>query len=239
MAHRSPPPPLEAPALASDRWPAFLSFAFFQPTKGPVLHSWDPKDQTMQFCAVFHTRNTNVSQKYNEHAWWQGCLDLDCLQWRNADWLMLQTARHIQTCALKVHCHAIQWFYVEFLRSKMAARRLEAAAPANEKQAFAALFFFTSFELRDQSASGYQTDTFAKSFLSRTKMALEIRSRKWKQKDKFAHEKWGKFMETKTGLHSSTDRSWSSCLGPKIVQDSRGFQVQLRIFRYIVQCTLR
>ena len=30
-----------------------------------------------------------------------------------------------------------------------------------------------------------------------------------------------------------------SCLGPKIVQDSRGFQVQLRIFHYTVQCTLR
>ena len=42
---------------------------------------------------------------------------------------------------LKVHCHAIQCFYVDFLRSKMAARRLEAAAPASEKQAFAALFF--------------------------------------------------------------------------------------------------
>ena len=62
-----------------------------------------------------------------------------------------------------------QWFYVDFLRSKMAARRLEAAAPANEKQAFAALFFFTSFEefeLRDQSTSGYQSVTLEKSFLS-------------------------------------------------------------------------
>ena len=39
---------------------------------------------------------------------------------------------------LKVHCHAIQCFFVDFLRSKMAARRLEAAAPTNEKQAFAA-----------------------------------------------------------------------------------------------------
>ena len=95
-----------------------------------------------------------------------------------------------------------------FLRSKMAARRLEAAASASEEKAFTALFFFTSFELRDQSTSGYQSDTVAKSFLSRTKMGFEIRSRKWKQKDKFAHEKWGKFMETKTGLRSSTNRSW-------------------------------
>ena len=60
----------------------------------------------------------------------------------------------------------------------MAARRLEAAVPANEKQSFAALFFFTSFELRDQSTSGYQSVTLAKSFLSRTKMGFEIRSRK-------------------------------------------------------------
>ena len=30
------------------------------------------------------------------------------------------------------------FFFVDFLRSKMAARRLEPAAPANEKQAFAA-----------------------------------------------------------------------------------------------------
>ena len=88
-------------------------------------------------------------------------------------------------------------------------------------------FFSTSFELRDQSTSGYQSVTLAnaKSFLSRTKMGFEIRSRKWKQKDKFAHEKWGKFMETKTGLRSSTDRSWVVLLR-RSFQDSRGFQVQ-------------
>ena len=44
------------------------------------------------------------------------------------------------TPALKVHCHAIQYFDVDFLRSKMAARRLEAGAPANELQASGALF---------------------------------------------------------------------------------------------------
>ena len=60
----------------------------------------------------------------------------------------------------------------------MAARRLEAAAPANEEKAFAVLFFFTSFELRDQSTSEYQSVTLAKSILSRTKMGFEIRSRK-------------------------------------------------------------
>ena len=107
-----------------------------------------------------------------------------------------------------MHCHAIQWFYVDFLRSKMAARRLEAAAPPTRSRPLQRFLFFTSFELRDQLTSGYQSVTLAKSFLSRTKMGFEIRSRKWKQRDKFAHEKWGKFMETKIGLRSSTDRSW-------------------------------
>ena len=89
----------------------------------------------------------------------------------------------------------------------MAARRLEAVAPANEKQAFVTLSFspVSSFAINRRRG---ESVTLAKSFLSRTKMGFEIRSRKWKQKDKFAHKKWGKFMETKTGLRSSTDRSW-------------------------------
>ena len=41
-----------------------------------------------------------------------------------------------------MRCYAIQCFYVELLRSKMAVRRLEAAAPANELQASATLFLF-------------------------------------------------------------------------------------------------
>ena len=45
---------------------------------------------------------------------------------------------------------------------------------------------FTSFELRDQSTSGYQSVTLAKSFHSRTNMGFEIRSRKRKKKDKLA-----------------------------------------------------
>ena len=107
-----------------------------------------------------------------------------------------------------------------FFRSKMAARRLEAAAPANEKQAFAALFFFTSFELCDQSTSGYQSVTLAKSFLSWTKMGFEIRSRKWKQKDKFAHEKWGKFMELK-----------QACGAPRIDLELSWFEDRSRLAR--------
>ena len=65
----------------------------------------------------------------------------------------------------------------------MAARRLEAAAPANEKQAFAALFFFTSFELCDQSTSGYLSVSYpCKVIPLSDEEGLEIRSRKWKQK---------------------------------------------------------
>ena len=50
-----------------------------------------------------------------------------------------------------------------------------AAAPANEKQAFAVLLFFeyTCFELRDRSTSANQSVTLAK-FLSRTKLGFEI-----------------------------------------------------------------
>ena len=42
---------------------------------------------------------------------------------------------------LKVHCHAIQCFYVDFLLSKLATRRLEATALANKMQALVAIFF--------------------------------------------------------------------------------------------------
>ena len=64
---------------------------------------------------------------------------------------------------LKVHCHAIQCFFVDFLRSKMAARRLKAAAPTNEKQVFAgfcsstdrssAVLVRRSFKTRDLSGA--------------------------------------------------------------------------------------
>ena len=89
----------------------------------------------------------------------------------------------------------------------MAARRLEAAAPANEQHAFAALFFLHSSQLRDRSTSGYQSVTLAKSFLSGWSWTLRY-DQESENKDKVAHKKWGQFMETKTGLRSSTDRSW-------------------------------
>ena len=44
-----------------------------------------------------------------------------------------------QHYCLNVHSNAMQCFNVDFLRSKMAARRLEAVTPANELQALSAL----------------------------------------------------------------------------------------------------
>ena len=60
---------------------------------------------------------------------------------------------------LKVHCHAIECFFVDFLWSKVAARTLDAAAPANEKQTFAAtdrssaVLVRRSFKTRDLSGA--------------------------------------------------------------------------------------
>ena len=90
-----------------------------------------------------------------------------------------------------MHCHAIQCFYVDFLRSKMAARRRKAVAPVKEKQALAALFvFFTCSELRNRSTLEYQSVTLAKSFrnLSRTKLGFEISIKKVKTKS--CPEQW-------------------------------------------------
>ena len=49
------------------------------------------------------------------------------------------------------------FFMSIFLRSKMAARRPEAAAPANELQAWGTLFCSSSWELRNRSTSEYQS----------------------------------------------------------------------------------
>ena len=55
---------------------------------------------------------------------------------------------HKNKAFLKVHCHSIQCFYVEFLRSKMATRRILRTWPL--------FFFFTCSELRDRSMSEHQ-----------------------------------------------------------------------------------
>ena len=120
----------------------------------------------------------------------------------------------------------------------MAARRLEAAAPANEKQASAALFFFTSSELCDRSTSGYQSVTLAKSFLSRTKLGFEIWSRKWKQKDKFALEKWAKIHWNHLKQAGGSPRTIVSWLGPTIVQDSQSFTVSGSVAYILLHSTM-
>ena len=148
--------------------------------------------------------------------------------------------RH-STNILKVHCHDIQWFYVDFCGRKWRRGDSRPRRRPTRSRPLPHFFSFTSFELRDQSTSGYQSVILAKSFLSRTKMGFELRSRKWKQKTS---------LPMKIGVNSwkptlacgapRIDLELSRfCLGPKIVQSSRGFQVQLRRFRYTVQCTLR
>ena len=139
---------------------------------------------------------------------------------------------------LKVHCHAIQCFYVDFLRSKMAARRLEAVAPANESQDLAAFsFFFTCSRASRLIDVGVSVSCSCKVIpLSRTKLGFEIWSRKWK--DKFAHQQWWKISRNPK----------QACRAPRINLDLSWFddrsrlaifQVQLCIFRYTVQYTLR
>ena len=98
---------------------------------------------------------------------------------------------------LKVHCHTIQRG-----RDSRPRRRPTRRRPLPH------LFFFTCSELRDRLTLEYQSVTLAKSFPSPTKLGFEIWSRKWKQNDKFALN-GEKFMESKTGLQSSTDRSWA------------------------------
>ena len=76
--------------------------------------------------------------------------------------------------SFKVHCHAIQCFMSIFLRSKMAARRLEAAALANEWQARRPFFFFNSaVRSFNRLTSENQSVTDAKWFFSRTKSGHE------------------------------------------------------------------
>ena len=69
---------------------------------------------------------------------------------------------------------------------------------------------FSSSSIRDRfSKSAYWPKDYW------TEMGFEIRSRKWKQKDKFAHEKWGKFMETKQACGApriDLELSWSEDL---------------------------
>ena len=112
---------------------------------------------------------------------------------------------------LKVHCHAIQCFYVDFLRSKMAARKLEAAAPTNELPVLGRNFFFTCWELRNWSTSKNQSVVLAKSFLFLSlsdEVGLGGRYDQESEKKSLPISNGEIIMESKTGLQSSMDRSW-------------------------------
>ena len=88
-----------------------------------------------------------------------------------------------------------------FLRSKKAARRLEAAAPPKESQALAAIFF-TCSKLR--STLEYQSVTPAESFLSLGR-SWALRYDQENEKTSLSIDNCEKFMKSKTGLQSSTD----------------------------------
>ena len=99
--------------------------------------------------------------------------------------------------SLKVNCHTIQCFHVDFLRSKIAARRPEAAAPANELQASGALFCSSSLRLRNPCSDRRRTIShLPKSFLSRrtkSTSGFENRSRKCDKKTRLPngrHKQW-------------------------------------------------
>ena len=93
---------------------------------------------------------------------------------------------------LKVHCHAIQWFFVDFFCGRK-WRRGDSRPRRRPTRSSPLPHFFSSpvssFAInRRRDITTDQSVTLAKSFLSRTKMGFEIRSKKWKQKDKLAHE---------------------------------------------------
>ena len=147
-----------------------------------------------------------------------------------------------QCSVLKVHsgCHAIQWFYGDFLRSKMAARRLEAAAGQREAR-LCRTFFLHQFRASRSIDVGVSISYPCKVIPLSDEDGLWDKIKKVKTKRQVSPWKMGK-------IHGNQNRlvelhgSILSCLGPKIVQDdleSRGFQVQLCIFCYTVQCTLR
>ena len=66
-------------------------------------------------------------------------------------------------------------FSCRFFAVENGGEETRGAGQLNEKQAFAALFFFfTCSKLRDRSTSEYQSVALAKSFVSRTKLGFEI-----------------------------------------------------------------
>ena len=162
---------------------------------------------------------------YSRHCWvrlgkgadhlvsYISCARSPC-DWRLSWSMFLPKRKTMVSLLLKVNCHAIQWFNVDFfLRSKMAARRLEAAAPANKKQAFAFTFFLRRFRASRSINVGVSVSYPCKVILSRTKTGFEIRSRKWKQKDKLSMKNGEYSWKTKQACGSpriDLELSWHS-----------------------------
>ena len=143
---------------------------------------------------------------------------------------------------LKVHCYAIQCFYVHFCGRK--ARRLEAAAPANESQALAILFFSSpvrSFAIDRRRSTSQLSTCPCKVILLSDEVGFEIWSRKWKQLKKtslpWTMVKIRGVQNWLVELHGSI----LSCIGLTIVQDLRSFRCSCVYFaaQYNVHCDNR
>ena len=74
---------------------------------------------------------------------------------------------------LKVHCHAIQCC-VDFFAVENGSEETRGCGTGQCAVGLGRTFFFTCSELRDRSTSENQSVAFAKSFLSLTKLGLEI-----------------------------------------------------------------
>ena len=110
-----------------------------------------------------------------------------------------------------------------FLRSKMATRRLEAAAPANEMQASIALLFSSSRKLRNRWTSRIsQLPMQSRTPLARSRSGFESWSKKWKRKDEVTQQ-WRKIHIIRNRL-SELHGSTMSFLCLSNAQASRSFR---------------
>ena len=111
---------------------------------------------------------------------------------------------------LKVHCHAIQCFYVDFFAVENCSKEPQGRGSDQRVAGLSPNVFFLPVRsiAIDRRRSISQLPLQSPSFLS-DKVGFEIWSRKWK--DKFAHQQWWKFhaiQKRLAVLQSSTDRSW-------------------------------
>ena len=138
---------------------------------------------------------------------------------------------------LRVHCHAIQCFLSIFCGRKWRRGDSRPRRRPMRSRPLPHLFFSSpvpSFAIdrrRRIRQLPLQSSSLGRSW------ALRCDEESQNKKASVAVNNGENFMESKTGLQSSTDRSWF-CLGPKIVQDSRSSRC-ICVFCHTVQCTLR